>query len=109
MSNTFSWSFPQLDIAYNVDGFANVVQAVHWVYVGTNGTVYEQIVGCTPLPPPKGAFVEFNDLTPEIVTGWVTTTLGSDEVSKMQGDIDERIVAKANPASGNLPPPWATA
>lgn len=110
MANKFTWQFPQLDVIYSADGFTNVVQAVHWVYQGTNGTtydtVYEQIAGLTPLPLPQGTFVNYDDLTPEIVTGWVKAALGPETVAKMTADINARIASKAKPTGKSEAPPW---
>lgn len=106
MAITFAWSFPSLDVIYSMDGHDNVVQAVHWVYVGTDGMIYEQTVGCTPLPSPKGSFISYSDLTPEIVQNWVVETLGQDAVDEMTAEIQQRIAAKATPKGRSEAPPW---
>jgi hypothetical protein len=46
-------------------------------------------------------FVPFEDLTEETVLGWVTTTLGEEEITKIETEFEtrlqERIDKKANP------------
>jgi hypothetical protein len=46
-------------------------------------------------------FVPFEELTEEIVLGWVTTTLGKKEIAKIEAEfktrLEERIARKANP------------
>lgn len=107
MANTFKWSFPALDVTNSINGYSNVVQAVHWVYEGSNGTVYEQIVGCTPLPLPSSSLVDYQNLTPEIVTGWVVNALGRSKVAEMEVELANRIAAKVSPKVVSEPPPWA--
>jgi hypothetical protein len=51
--------------------------------------------------------VNYSDLIPEIVTGWVVGTLGEEKVSEMTEDLDGRLAAARNPKGGAEPPPWA--
>jgi hypothetical protein len=107
MTTQYSWSFPQLDVIYSEGPYSNVVSAVHWIYQATDGTRYETCVGCTPLESPSGQFVNYNDLTPEIVTGWVVGTLGEEKVAEMTEDLDGRLAAARSPKGGAELPPWA--
>lgn len=106
MEITYTWSFPALDVRYNESGYENVVQAVHWSYQANEGNFYQNMVGCTPIPPPSGTFINYNDLTPEIVQGWVETALGSNVVAEMQAELAARIALAANPVGTTEPPPW---
>lgn len=106
MAITYTWSFPALDVRYSEGGYDNVVQAVHWSYAANEGNFYENNVGCTPLPFPTGTFINYSDLTPEIVQGWVEGALGEEAVLEMQAQLAERIALKANPVGTTEPPPW---
>jgi hypothetical protein len=108
MAITYTWSFPQLDIIYSEGEYSNVVNAVHWIYQAQDGNYYESMCGCAPLLPPSGQFIDYNDLTPEIVTGWVTEKLGQEEVDRMSADLATRIEAAKAPKGGAVPPPWAS-
>lgn len=109
MAVTFTWEFPQLDVVYSEGDLSNVVQAVHWKYTATEGNYSDYMFGCTPLDPPSGQFINYSDLTPEIVTGWVTGKLGTEKVDEMNAELDARIQALKAPKGGTEPPPWAPA
>lgn len=106
MANQFSWSYPSLDVMYAADGYSNVVQAVHWIYSCTDGMHYEQMVGCTPLPPPAGTFVKYDDLTPAVVTSWMLACLGKETIAEMTDELNKRIAAQVKPKGASEPPPW---
>lgn len=106
MALTYTWNFPTLDIIYSEDGYQNVVQAVHWNYEANEGNFYENIAGCTPLPLPSGSFVNYNDLTPAIVTGWVEGALGAEKVNEMKLELANRLALKKNPKGESTTPPW---
>lgn len=109
MAITYTWSYPQLDVVYNEGGKQNVVQAVHWIYTATDGNYSDYMCGCTPLDAPSGTFINYNDLTPEIVTAWVTDKIGGDAVDEMSADLASRVAMLKKPKGGAELPPWATA
>lgn len=109
MAITYTWDFPQLDIVYSEAGYTNVVQAVHWNYQAVDGNYYENMVGCTPLDLPAGSFINYNDLTPQIVQGWVTSKLGAEEVDRMSAELASRIELLKKPKGTSEPPPWVSA
>lgn len=108
MALIYTWSFPQLDVVYSEGEYSNVVSAVHWIYQANDGNFYENMVGCTPLDPPTGSFVNYSDLTPEIVTGWVIGKLGEDTVANMSEELASRIATAQNPKGGAELPPWVS-
>jgi hypothetical protein len=106
MATTYSWQFPALDVIFQEGDLQNVVQAVHWIYQANNGNYYETTVGCSPLPAPMGTFIQYDDLTPEIVQGWVEAVLGEEKIAEMQSQLSERIELAMNPVGTSEPPPW---
>ena len=106
MPVSFYWEFPQLDVIYNEGSYSNVVQAVHWVYYAKDGSYTCNAFGCATLNPPTGSFVNYNELTPEIVTGWVTSNIGSEGMAEMQAQLIAQIEAMSAPKGGAMPPPW---
>lgn len=107
MAITYSWEFPSMDVAPSADGKTNVVRVVHWNLIATDGTRYENTPGFSSLAPPKGSFVNYADLTPQIVTGWVEGAIGADELAKMKADLADRIARAIKPVIEQLSPPWA--
>jgi hypothetical protein len=45
------------------------------------------------------SFIPFADLTNDVVTGWVTTGMGDDEVANLKSGLDSNIDNQINPTS----------
>lgn len=112
MAITYEWSFPSLDVNFNeidpVSGepVQNVVTRVNWALTGRDGVYSSTKNGTVSLPPPGVPFVNYNDLTPEIVQGWVEGQLGLDNLNTLKLTIETDILEQQNPTYGELPPPW---
>lgn len=106
MAISYAWTFPTLDVVYSEDGFSNVVQRVHYVYTGTDGEYTATTYNVVSLDPPGQPFISYDDLTPQIVTGWVEGALGADQLEAMNLSLANQIEAQKNPTGGALAPPW---
>lgn len=107
MAISYSWSFPVLDVIYDEGGLQNVVTTVHWVYTAQDGAYSAQSYGTVALAAPGQPFINYNDLTEEIVTDWVVNAMGAEQVSAMEASLAAQINAQENPTGGPLPPPWS--
>jgi hypothetical protein len=107
MAISYAWSFPTLDVVYSEDGFSNVVKTVHWIYTATDGSFSAYSYGTIGLASPGQPFTSYDDLTPEIVEGWVVSAMGQDKVDAMETSLASQVEALKNPTSGPLPPPWS--
>lgn len=107
MAITYTWSFPSLGIVYSEDGFQNVVNTVNWVYTAVDGEYSAYNYGSVGLPAPGQPFTSFDDLTPEIVTGWVVSSMGQERVDAMTASLASEINSQKNPTGGFVQPPWA--
>jgi hypothetical protein len=109
---SFNWSFPSLDVVHNqVDeqtGLAvqNVVTTVHWIYTARDGDYTATMYSTVGLPGPGQPFTAYEDLTSDIVQGWVESTLGADQVAEMQKSLANSIEAQKTPQGGSMTPPW---
>lgn len=112
MAISYSWSFPTLEVIYNEvdpqtgDPVQNVVSVVHWIYTAVDGSFSASVYNTVSLPPPGIPFVSYDNLTPEIVEGWVVNALGQEQMTAMNASLAAQIEAKKNPTGGSLPPPW---
>ena len=112
MAITYEWSFPSLDVIYNEadpateEPVQNVVTTVHWVYTARDGSYVSTMYSTVSLPPPGQPFIAYNDLTPDIVQGWVETALGADQVAEMQLSLANSIEEQKQPKGGSMAPPW---
>ena len=107
MAIVYTWGFPALDVIYSEDGFQNVVHTVHWTYTAVDGDYTASSYGTVGLPAPGQPFTAYDDLTPEIVQGWVVGVMGQEQVDAMNLSLANNIASQKNPTGGALPPPWA--
>ncbi len=104
---TYSWNFNPLEVTYNFNGLTNVVNVVHWQFSGVTGSVTNQVIGTVSLnTPDTGSFVAYEDLTKEIVTGWVQETMGVERVAALSSSVSTSIALQLQPIQGTLTPPW---
>ena len=91
MSKTYTWRIIDSAIMPNKDGMENIVYKVHYikrVVEVVDGKRYEaDFVGEAKLPPPNPAsFSPMNELTTEIVSGWLESLLPQDFInSRLDG------------------------
>jgi hypothetical protein len=97
---TFNWQIVQMD-RITSDGF---VFTVHY-NVGAIEGIYQSSTYGTTSYTPSETYMPYEDLTQEIVVGWVQATLGKDAVeANLQSQID---ALKAPVQESGVP--WATA
>lgn len=106
MAISYSWQFPSLKIVYSEDDLQNVVSSVEWVLVASDGEYKASAYGSASLPTPGQPFVPFESITPEIVQGWVVSTLGAEYVSELEASLAGQIEQQKNPAGATVTPPW---
>lgn len=105
----YVWDKGSLGAVPEVDGLADYVVVVNWRYRGTllnedpNQTISDDLYGqqTFQVNPEQSDYVPFDELTPEIVIGW----LNLDEEA-MQLAITKRIEAIVNPPIVYPPVPW---
>ncbi len=111
MSNyTYTWQFPVLEVYKQNEGQSDVVYNVHWRYKIESGSYSTDSYGVVKLSPYSSgsSFVPYDELTEEIVTGWVVDSMGTDRVQELQSAMVNRIETMINPPTAMLPPPWTT-
>lgn len=107
MSNTYTWDCKTVDVYPTHEGNSDVVYTVHWRLNAESdqqdaeGNNYSASVYGTHSVNADDIsdFIPFADLTNEIVTGWVTTGMGDDEVANLKSSLDAQIVNEITPTS----------
>lgn len=97
----FEWNVNPMDCVIDEDGLTNVVQTVHWRLTGTdeNG-VSSDVYGAQSFPKPEAeGYIPFEDLTKEIVVGWLSGVL---DVEKLEKQISDNIYLINNPVMVQL-------
>lgn len=110
MSLTYWWEYPAFDCYPDKDGYIDVVFTVHWRYNAKDDAGHSASMYSTQAVTYKEGdpFVPFADLTPELVTQWVTDALGEDTVLEYQESLAKQIEQQIHPSQVTLPPPWQT-
>lgn len=94
MADTFSWKIDNL-IHLTSDG---LVINVTWTLTGDReGLIATSLSGSTDLPPPASSFIPYDQLTEEIVIGWIQTYLGQEEITELEKILTEELNEKQNP------------
>ena len=78
----------------NPSGF---VTAVHWTTTKTSGEHTASQYGTESFEHTQSSFVPFDQLTPEMVTGWLTQRWGAEGVAAKKAALDAQLDAMANP------------
>jgi hypothetical protein len=106
--NTYTWKIEQLVCIPSIDGQTNVVSMVHWRIKATDGANNAEVYGSQLLNfDAKSAFINYADLTKDVVVGWVQEAMGIDDVTRLQEALNKRLESLANPPVVSLPLPWA--
>ena len=107
MANTYKWTINALDAKVAVeDGNENVVYTVHWGYSATDETEEHSIssIGTYGVEYDADNFIAYEDLTEEIVIGWLEAGL---DVDSMKANLDAQIEKLLNPTETTYHAPFA--
>lgn len=110
MANTYTWTISSIEVINELNGYEKVVYNVHWRIHATDesGTYHAERYGETSVAPytPGEPFIPFNELTLEILSGWVIQT-DPDRYNEVISALDADIQAQISPTVTRLSPPWA--
>jgi hypothetical protein len=115
MAVSYSWAITQMTKKPQVNDINDVVVHVRWTLTGTESETGTQgsFPGATPFeldPDNTGSFVAFEDLTEEIVVGWLQGVVVDDYwnhvTERIQKQIDETDDPVEELNEGGLP--WST-
>jgi hypothetical protein len=91
---------------------------VHWQYSAQSGSLNEsgsfvpqysaQVIGTQgfTFDPSGSSFVPFEELTKDIVLGWITGSMGDERIGQMSASLESQITDQITPKIVNLPAPW---
>lgn len=90
MANTYKWNINALDAKVSVDDDENVVYMVHWSLIATSedGEHTVSNIGTHGVEYDADNFVPYEDLTEEMVIGWLEAGL---DVDSMKAGLDAQI------------------
>jgi hypothetical protein len=116
MEITYNWNFNPLESYPTSSGETDVVFMVHWQLYATKGPYTGSFTGSytassigtqTVGPLQSGSvFTPFNELTKDIVFGWVTSSMASGSVDRLYASLAQQIENQINPPVLIQQAPW---
>lgn len=108
MATTYTWTVNQMYTVQQPD--PNYVVNVLWTLTGVDGQYTASIQGNSMFDSNQSStFIPYDQLTQDIVIGWVQTQLGPQGIANfeanVQGQINSMITPPVSPQ--NSPLPWA--
>ena len=99
---TYSWDCKTVDVYPTHESLSDVVYNVHWRLTGTKDdksatNIGTQMVTADDIDP--DTFVPFDELTNEIVTGWVESAMGPERVQEIKDSIDAQLQELITPTT----------
>lgn len=101
---TYGKKIESLAVYKNRDGKQNYVYGLGWVLWGEEDGVGASIAMYTEIPSQDGEFVPYENLTEEILLGWVDQYTPAGHVANGQATVETRIREKQT--KGIIPPYW---
>ena len=101
----FQWVIPQgaMLTELAIDGLTDVVVQVNAYRMITDGNTSTQIPVCVGLTPPTEGFIPYEDLTQEIVEGWLNENTS---VAELDAELAIQLDNIINPKTVVLPNPF---
>ena len=110
MATQFTWTIDQMFTLQTPD--PDYVVNVIWTLTGVDGEFTASIGGNTVFNSNQSSqFIPYNELTQDIVIGWVQASLGADGIANFEANVNGQIASMQNPpvSPQNTPLPWAQA
>jgi hypothetical protein len=106
MAITYSWAFPQFEVAPSSDNLTDVVRVIHWRIDGIDGAFSAGAYGSVALSAPDpAAFMSYADITEQWTIDAVTANI---ELDSIKNSIAGEINKKKNPPTIHMNPPFAS-
>jgi len=104
VSITYTWAFPQFDVAPAEDGLSEVVRVIHWRLRAADGAFQAETYGTTALGPPNpSAFIPYDEIT----ESWAISAVSSDvDVPELELNLAGEIEQQKNPSVVPMRPPF---
>jgi hypothetical protein len=111
-TNIYTWTISSMDAYTTQSGYTDVVYTIHWRYRATDesGSYAAEKYGAQSVAPynsESSSFIPFNELTKDVVVGWLTGSMGIERVGALTASLDSEINEQMYPSVISLGPPWS--
>ena len=94
------WNVNTVDVYPEYESNSDVVYNVHWRVTKVDEEYSATTYGTQTLSTSDiGDFVPFDELTSDMVKGWVINAMGEEEVANLETGLDAQIESEKNPTS----------
>jgi hypothetical protein len=109
MEVIYNWNFNPLESYPTASGQTDVVFLVHWQVSATTGSYVASNIGVQPVNYiSESVFIPFDELTFDIVYGWVTSSMGEEQYNNLTASLIQKIENQINPPTLTQQAPWLT-
>jgi hypothetical protein len=119
-----TWKIETLNCKPSFDGKTDVVETIHWRLNCVEGQIFSNTDGEIPLSTDgyyatsvygsqkvtykeSISFIDYNNLTEEILVQWVKDALGEEQVATYEASVNNQLEALKNPTVVTPILPWA--
>jgi hypothetical protein len=98
----YNWDCRTVDVRPTEGDLTNVVYNIHWRLTASEEEISKTSIGTMAIALNEevdAEFLGFEDLTNEIVSGWVQAAMGEDEIASLKASLSTQIDEEANPTS----------
>jgi len=108
MALTYTWNFPQVDVAPSLNENINVVTTVHWTLTAQDDQYTASCYGSVGLDAPDTPYTEFEQLTHAQVESWVKAKIdaGRVKVAEMETGLAGQIALQRHPKTVSMKLPF---
>ena len=98
-----NWTISAVKAKVEQDGLQNVIHTIHWRLSKQDGEHYADVYGSKSLAAPSpDNFIPSEDVTLEMVKGWLEASFEADELEALEANLTAQIDAKINPTEITL-------
>ena len=103
----YFWTINPLECYPTSDIGPDYVFTAHWQLHAQTGSYSAQVIGTQTFEgTPEGTFIPFEQLTLEMVQGWVEGAMGEEKVNQLKQSLAQNIENQINPPVITLTSPW---
>ena len=99
-----NWNCKTIDVyTHEHNGYEQVIYNVHWIVKKEDGDYYASSYGTQSLNTEDiRDFKPFDEVTSEIVEGWVKDAMGEEKVISIENGLNQQIEEQKNPTSETI-------
>lgn len=105
----YYWTINPLECYPTSSQGPDYVLVAHWQLHAETGSYSAQIIGTQTMASPStgsGSFIAFQDLTLDLVQGWIEQSMGEEKVNELKENLAKNIESQINPPVVTLQSPW---